>query len=175
MKYPKINEFIEIKERRINMKKILPLLLPIILTACADSDRQSQMVTQTSEEVIVASTPIETEIEMGQIEPPPAFEDELSVEETPKPSGFTIQVLSLSDPNGFQPYISKLPENTAFWSNKKDVSGKDWYALLYGEFATMSEAKDALDKLPANIKKFGPYIRSFTSIEKSSSPDIEKL
>ncbi len=157
------------------MKKILPLLIPVMLTACADGDYQSQMVTQTSEEVLIAAEPVEPEIEMEVLTPPAVLEEELIVEESPVPTGFTIQVLSLSDPNGFDPYISDLPENMPFWANKKEISGKDWYALLYGEFATMSDAKAALEQLPADIKSFGPYIRSFSSIEKSKSPNIERL
>ncbi|MGF1863995.1 SPOR domain-containing protein [Enterovibrio norvegicus] len=88
---------------------------------------------------------------------------------------YTIQVIALSHNKGFTEYMDKLPSDKPVWSNKKMVEGLPWYTLLYGEFPSKEAAKSALNALPKTIKEYGPFIRSFSSIKGSSTPDMTRL
>ncbi|WP_394209650.1 SPOR domain-containing protein [Enterovibrio calviensis] len=88
---------------------------------------------------------------------------------------YTIQVIALSHNKGFNEYMNKLPSDKPVWSNKKMVDGLPWYTLLYGDFDSKADAKHALSALPKDIKQYGPFIRSFTSIKSSANPEMKPL
>jgi len=44
---------------------------------------------------------------------------------------------------------------------------RDWHMLLYGDFATLSAALEALAELPPEIQAFGPWPRSFREVHRS--------
>ncbi|WP_237468011.1 SPOR domain-containing protein [Vibrio stylophorae] len=90
-------------------------------------------------------------------------------------ANYTLQVMAVSHKKNYQSFVQSLPKHEAIWINEKSVDGIPWYAILYGEFATRDEAKAALNALPASVRKLGPFIRSFESIEKSAYPKLERL
>ena len=143
----------------------------MLLTACAGGFNHSQLVTQTSEEIIIPLEPEVVPPTPEEIIPePPVVESAL-----PASDKYTIQILSVSQGVGFEQYTSQLPSDIPFWANNKMVDNKAWSALLYGEFDSKQSAEAAMEKLPAKIKSFGPYIRSFGSIYNSTSPDLVRL
>ena len=44
------------------------------------------------------------------------------------------------------------------------IRGRPWYGVLYGEFESFSEARDALDGLPADLRRHEPFIRNIRDI-----------
>jgi len=47
-------------------------------------------------------------------------------------------------------------------------SGKDSYALVYGVYETVAEAKTAITKLPENLRKSSPWVRKIKSLHEIS-------
>lgn len=90
-------------------------------------------------------------------------------------SGFTVQVLGVSKNSGFASYIAKLPGQQPVWVNQKTFHEKPWYTLLYGHFDTVQEAQAAIKDLPAEIRSFGPFVRSLARIHQSPEPKLTKI
>ncbi|KDM89908.1 hypothetical protein EA58_19825 [Photobacterium galatheae] len=90
-------------------------------------------------------------------------------------TGFTVQVLGLSQNNGFAPYVAKLPGQQPVWINQKTYREKPWYTLLYGHFKTVEEAQAAIQQLPGDIQSFGPFVRSLAKIHQSPEPKLTKV
>ncbi len=150
------------------MKKIIPLLLPLILTACASGTNYTQLTTQSSEQIDLSTLPPLVEEVVIPDVPPPSLADQLALK-------FTLQVVSMRHGDGFEKYVNELPDNAPFWSNQKVVKGVLWYSLLYGEYDSKAQAEEALRKLPANVQKFGPFVRSFSTILSAPESQISRL
>jgi len=45
--------------------------------------------------------------------------------------------------------------------------GKSWYVLVYGNYESMAEAKNAMEKLPKNLKKASPWIRKVRQLREA--------
>ncbi|GAB6260442.1 SPOR domain-containing protein [Photobacterium sp. R1] len=90
-------------------------------------------------------------------------------------TGFTVQVLGLSQNSGFAPYVAKLPGQQPVWINQKTYREKPWYTLLYGHFKTVEEAQAAIQQLPGDIQSFGPFVRSLAKIHQSPEPKLTKV
>lgn len=150
------------------MKKIIPLLIPFMLTACVSGTSYTQLTAQSTEEVTLP--PVVEEVVIPEIAPPPppSLEEQLAHK-------YTIQVISMRHGDGFDKYVDEMPNNAPFWSNKKVVKGVSWFSLLYGEYDSKEEAQVALDKLPTNVKKFGPFIRSFSAVFNAPESEVSRL
>ena len=46
-------------------------------------------------------------------------------------------------------------------------NGNDWYCLLYGAYADYGQAKQALNALPSQLRRSGPWVRTLASVQKS--------
>ena len=90
-------------------------------------------------------------------------------------SGYSIQVLALSHNKGFETYINKLPSNHPVWTNKKQLNGVSWYTVLYGQFDSKAAAREALQALPNDVKKYGPFIRDLDEVKASPTPKLTRL
>ncbi|KLV05362.1 hypothetical protein ABT56_11605 [Photobacterium aquae] len=176
------------------MKKIAVLAVAAVLAGCA-SDDQTQLLSSTSEmtysdeqqEAIIGSQEaVDTDI--VQTAPPSTVVEEVVTEEeviTPVEtvpqqqaethSGYTIQVLALSHNKGFVSYMKNLPLGQPVWMNEKDLKGAPWYTLLYGQFATKDQARNALKALPQSVRETGPFIRSLEEISSSNSPTLTRM
>ncbi|WP_413283310.1 SPOR domain-containing protein [Vibrio sp. MA40-2] len=89
--------------------------------------------------------------------------------------GYTIQVVAVSSAQKASNYANRLPQGNPVWQHHKKVNGTDWYAVLYGDYATKSEAKAAIQTLPSYIREFKPFVKSLDEIKISSYPKLVKL
>ncbi|KXF83235.1 SPOR domain-containing protein [Enterovibrio coralii] len=186
------------------MKKIFPIALTFVLAGCVGGATTTQILTQTTEEEVMPVTQTvasnltdDSAAAVPKPQPKPAPKPVMTEKPemakpvqtaqqkpAPKPvkkpvattgGKYTIQVVALSHNKGFGDYVNKLPSDKPVWSNKKMVDGLPWYTLLYGEFNSKAEAKQALSALPKNIKAYGPFIRSVASIKQSATPEMTRL
>ncbi|MGD8784505.1 MAG: SPOR domain-containing protein, partial [Thioalkalispiraceae bacterium] len=44
--------------------------------------------------------------------------------------------------------------------------GERWYALVYGSYSSVNEAKAAISDLPQDLRKWSPWVRNIRSIHK---------
>jgi DamX protein len=81
------------------------------------------------------------------------------------PSYYTIQLIGLQNEKSIHKFVKKykLFNQVAYY--KTFYHKKDWYPLLYGVYPTRREASSAMKKLPKELRKISPWIRSFLSIQ----------
>lgn len=81
------------------------------------------------------------------------------------PSFYTIQLIGLQNEKSIHKFVKKykLFNHVAYY--KTLYHKKDWYPLLYGVYPTRREALSAMKKLPQELGKLSPWIRSFSSIQ----------
>jgi septal ring-binding cell division protein DamX len=81
-----------------------------------------------------------------------------------KPTEYTIQLASASDEAAVESVMRgiSLPGELAMVASQRN--GKPWYALIYGRFASKEAAQGTVARLPASLKKTGPWIRRFSAL-----------
>lgn len=82
-----------------------------------------------------------------------------------RPDHYTLQLLATSDRNALVGFIARhrLHDNSAYFSTAKGT--QRWYALVYGSYDTLTGAKQAVDELPAALRRANPWIRRFGDIQ----------
>ncbi|MDH5408461.1 MAG: SPOR domain-containing protein [Gammaproteobacteria bacterium] len=80
------------------------------------------------------------------------------------PGHYTLQLLGTHNISSLKSFISqhKLRGKVVYYHTQRD--GKDWFALVYGNYTDNSKAKTAADQLPSDLKKRKPWIRNFSAI-----------
>ncbi|WP_159652877.1 SPOR domain-containing protein [Vibrio atypicus] len=90
--------------------------------------------------------------------------------------GFTIQVVAVGSQTKVDQFARKLPRGEQpIWENYKMVNGTKWYTVLYGDYATRMDAKQAISELPAEFKSLKPFVKSIDTIKNSQYPTLNKL
>ncbi|WP_375749870.1 SPOR domain-containing protein [Vibrio sp. HN007] len=89
--------------------------------------------------------------------------------------GYTLQVIAVDSAAKAQTLANQLPSGTPVWEHFKRVNGTDWYALLYGDYETKSEAKAAIATLPSYFRELKPFVKSLDSVKNSDYPKLRKL
>ncbi|WP_249930006.1 SPOR domain-containing protein, partial [Vibrio parahaemolyticus] len=75
--------------------------------------------------------------------------------------GYTIQVAAVGSQAKVDQFANKLPQNgQPIWENYKVVNGTKWFSVLYGDYATSAEAKQAISTLPAQFQQLRPFVKS---------------
>ena len=84
------------------------------------------------------------------------------------PSQYTIQLIGVRSETTLLRFIA---ENSSVLSNRQLAyyrsvfKSEDWFPMLYGLYASRSEAKSALENLPENIRKGSPWIRKISAVQ----------
>jgi len=81
---------------------------------------------------------------------------------------FTIQIMGVHNEELLLDFIEKnqLLQQNKIAYYESTFEDKQWYQLLYGMYPTRPEAESAVDQLPENIRRIGPWIRSLSTIQK---------
>jgi len=77
---------------------------------------------------------------------------------------YTIQLASSVEPRLIEEFKKQLELNTQYAQLISGLNGTKWHALIFGSYVSVSEAKRAIDKLPANWKTWQPWIKRFSTI-----------
>ncbi len=117
----------------------------------------------------VQTTPVVTSAKKVKIVPPTQKQIDSS-----QRFGYTLQVIALDSPYKSRSYADQLPDGPV-WEHFKRVNGTDWYAILYGDYATKSEAKAAIQLLPEFFRTRKPFVKSLDEIKNSAYPKLNKL
>ncbi|MEF1290058.1 SPOR domain-containing protein [Vibrio sp. M260118] len=186
------------------MKKIAIVGLSVVLSACVSSDyvtdvssesyredyktamveqpvvTQQGMTNDISENNVVQTTPT---IQTVKMQPKPNKSAVTIIPPTAKQQakmpryGFTIQVVAVGSQTKVDHFARKLPrkDNQPIWENYKMVNGTKWYTVLYGDYATRTDAKAAISDLPAEFQSLKPFVKSIDDIKNSQYPTLNKL
>ena len=84
------------------------------------------------------------------------------------PSHYTVQLNASRSLQSIRDYIRQhhLASKTTYM--KTTLKGKDWYILLYGSYPNKQSARQAAAKLPAALRKAGPWPRRIGDIKPAS-------
>lgn len=82
------------------------------------------------------------------------------------PKYYTLQLASSTNENLISKYYreNELTGRAGYYKSLRE--GEHWYALVYGAYPTVNAAKQAIDNLPGNLKKWSPWVRNIKSIHK---------
>ncbi|GAK22034.1 LOW QUALITY PROTEIN: DamX-related protein [Vibrio sp. JCM 19052] len=90
--------------------------------------------------------------------------------------GYTIQVVAVGSQAKVDQFARQLPQNgQPIWENYKVVNGTKWFSVLYGDYATSAEAKNAISTLPGHFQQLKPFVKSIDAIKNSAYPTLNKL
>jgi len=86
------------------------------------------------------------------------------------PKHFTVQLVAARNEAAIIRFIHKhgLEKDAAYYSIT--LKGKPWYTVIYGSYASLEEARQALRKLPASLGSSSPWIRNFSAVHKQLGP-----
>lgn len=82
------------------------------------------------------------------------------------PSYYTLQLASSTNESLIKKYYNanNLVGKAGFYRSRR--SGEDWYSLVFGAYPSVQAAKAAIQNLPADLKKWSPWVRNIKSIHK---------
>ncbi|EDP60906.1 SPOR domain-containing protein [Vibrio sp. AND4] len=180
------------------MKKIAIIGLSVLLSACASQtyitdvtsesyqeDYQSPSISKpimSSKNAVVEKDVKPTVVNMTA---KPAPKTQVKPVQITSPSkkqagiqrfGYTIQVVAVGSQAKVDQFSRQLPQNSQpIWENYKVVNGTKWFSVLYGDYATSAEAKQAISTLPAHFQQLKPFVKSIDAIKNSAYPTLNKL
>lgn len=81
------------------------------------------------------------------------------------PSHYTLQLASSKNVSLIEKYISdnNLEGRAGYYKSRR--GGENWYALVYGSYASLAIAKAAIASLPAGLRKWSPWVRKYADIQ----------
>ncbi|GEM_PF-1385235 len=82
-----------------------------------------------------------------------------------KPNSYTLQLMAVKDSKSMQTFIRKHPGLSELAVFRTRKSGGAWYALIQGQYDSLSAAKKAAGQLPAELQKAWP--RKLKSVHKA--------
>ncbi len=82
------------------------------------------------------------------------------------PKQYTLQMIGARDEAAVQEFISRYPSLTKVAYYKTLYKGSDWYVVIYGQFATKDDARQAVTRLPKNLIASKPWARPLASVQK---------
>ncbi|HAS6022414.1 TPA: SPOR domain-containing protein [Vibrio vulnificus] len=130
-----------------------------------------KMEPQTEEKKVVKLSPQSETTKAVKIVPPSKKQQDKM-----QRFGYTVQVVAVGSQAKVDYFASKLPnDGQPIWENYKIVNGTKWFTVLYGDFATSTEAKKAIAQLPQEFKELQPFVKSIDAIKNSEYPTLNKL
>lgn len=82
------------------------------------------------------------------------------------PGYYTLQLASSTNQALIRKYYEEnnLQGKAGYYSSMRQ--GERWYALVYGSYSSVHEAKSAISNLPQDLRKWSPWVRNIRSIHK---------
>jgi MSHA biogenesis protein MshM len=76
-----------------------------------------------------------------------------------------------SDADKVEAFLEDVPETldfTKIYIYETVINRREWYSVLYSDFATQDSAINKLNKLPASLKASDPYLRRISALKKDA-------
>jgi TPR repeat protein len=87
------------------------------------------------------------------------------------PQNYTLHLAASYNLPSLISVAQAIPNQTDVAYYQVAVRGKNWFTLIYGSYENADLAKQALEKLPQDIKKWSPVVRQFSELQKTLSTD----
>ena len=79
--------------------------------------------------------------------------------------GYALQLAGVRKSAQMHNFINQNGLRTKALYFRTSFKNKPWFVVLYGQYATASQAKAAIATLPPNLQRQKPWVRSFKSIQ----------
>jgi septal ring-binding cell division protein DamX len=79
--------------------------------------------------------------------------------------GYTLQLMASVDLDIMRDFVTRhhLQHKVSFYS--AEYHGSKWHMLVYGNYANMRDAQQAIKQLPMELKKLNPWVKSMHRIK----------
>jgi DamX protein len=150
----------------------VPVALPEPVAAPAPAastqDPASAAAEAVPPEPLVAALPTTAEREAAKPEPvtapsPPV--DDLAWLRSRSPARYTLQLVGARDRGALDRFVDRYRLAGKYAVFTRDLAGKPWYSLVYGDYADRDAAIRARAKLPPALRTDQVWPRSFASIQ----------
>jgi|GEM_PF-756198 len=81
--------------------------------------------------------------------------------------GYTLQLLGARSEASVVNFLNKMPNSQHMYYYQTKLKNRPWNVVIYGQYQSRSAAKTAIAKLPAELRKLNPWIKSIASVQKS--------
>jgi DamX protein len=81
------------------------------------------------------------------------------------PGHYSIQLASASDEASIEAVMARLSLPAELAVVQSQRNGQPWYVMIYGHFVSKEAALEAVARLPAALKKAGPWVRQFSALQ----------
>ncbi len=83
---------------------------------------------------------------------------------------YTLQVASSRNRTSIEKWYEQnhMEGRGGYYRNRRQ--GSDWYTLIYGSYTTASEARNAIEALPAQLRKWKPWVRNMKDVQRVLLP-----
>ena len=83
-----------------------------------------------------------------------------------KANHYTLQLASSTNKDLIHKYYveNSLQGKAGYYRNRRQ--GENWYALVYGSYPSVSAANAAVADLPADLRKWSPWVRKLKDIQR---------
>lgn len=84
---------------------------------------------------------------------------------TRNPLHFTVQLMGAREKTRVTELIAQHRGKLELRYFTSELSGRPWYVVIYGDFASRESARQAVNRLPAQLRSLKPWIREFGGIQ----------
>ncbi len=81
------------------------------------------------------------------------------------PGHYTLQLLGVSREASARAFVKRHGLGGQAHVFRARRKGRDWFVVIYGSYPSKAEAQAALKRLPAAVRKGGPWPRRFREIQ----------
>ncbi|EPJ47192.1 MAG: hypothetical protein OFPI_32230 [Osedax symbiont Rs2] len=82
-------------------------------------------------------------------------------------SGYTLQLLGARSEASVVNFLQQMPNSQHMYYYQTTLKNRPWNVIIYGKYQNRSAAKTAIAKLPAELRRLKPWIKSIASVQKS--------
>ncbi len=82
------------------------------------------------------------------------------------PRSYTLQLAALSSVAEVQQFLDRYKVKDSIYIYPTVRNGVNWYIVSYGNFPTIQVARDAVNKLPADVQKLEPWAKSLSQVHR---------
>ncbi|MCJ2378792.1 AAA family ATPase [Vibrio sp. ZSDZ34] len=79
---------------------------------------------------------------------------------------YTLQIAAMTSIEDVQKLLNSYDFDKTIRVYPTLRDDKEWYIVTYDQYATIQAARDAVDSLPSNVKKLGPWAKSMSQVHR---------
>jgi len=78
---------------------------------------------------------------------------------------YTIQLAASIEPRLIEAFKNQIKLESNYANTTSSRNGRQWYAVIFGSYSTVNEARQKISELPDEWKTWQPWIKTFSSVK----------